>query len=270
MRICTFNVHLWADAQGRSNTGRVIELLRSLDCDVVALNEVLRQGGQLARVAAELGMDHAYGEASWLGNALLSKRPLRHVETFQLARLCDEARSALVATVDGPAGPFDVCATHLDVQHEATRLGQLESLRRAMETRAAPHLVLGDFNAVRLADYTPAALAVLRAHRAAGHREEPRSDVVTSMDRWGYKDGFRLARAGDLAAYPAEIERPLPDDDLATCWAGTRIDYIWATPVLLDGVRVRACRRVHSDTSDHLPVLIELDAREAARPDRTG
>ncbi len=136
----------------------MIELLRSLDCDVVALNEVLGGGGHLARVAEELGMNHAYGEASWLGNALLSRRPLRDVETFQLARGHEEARSALVASIDGPrGGPSDVCATHLDVHREATRLDQLENLRHAMKTRAAPHLVMGDFNAVRLTDYTPTA-----------------------------------------------------------------------------------------------------------------
>ena len=265
MRICTFNVHLWADARGRSNTEAVTDLLRSLDCDVVALNEVLRGGGQLAHVAGELGMDHAYGEASWLGNALLSRRPLRAVETVQLARGYEEARSALVATIDGPAGPFDVCSTHLDVQRESTRLGQLENLRRAMETRAAPHVVMGDFNAVRLTDYTPAALDALRAQRAANDREEPLGDVVTTMDRLGYLDGLRLARAGNPASYPAELERPLPEGDLPTCWAGTRIDYVWLTPALLDGILVRGCHRVESDASDHHPVVLELDGRQGAR-----
>jgi endonuclease/exonuclease/phosphatase family metal-dependent hydrolase len=192
--------------------------------------------------------------------ALLSKRPLRSVETFQLS--CrDEARCALVATVDGPAGPFDVCSTHLDPQREPTRLEQLENLRRAMETRAASHLVMGDFNAVRLTDYTPAALDALRARRLANGREQPHGDVVARMDRWGYLDGLRLARAGDLASYPAELARALPEGDLPTCWAGTRIDYFWVTPALLDGSRVRACRRVESDASDHHPVVLDLEGR---------
>jgi endonuclease/exonuclease/phosphatase family metal-dependent hydrolase len=262
MRLCTFNVHLWADAAGRSNTAAVIDLLRALDCDVVGLNEVPDRGAQLARVAGELGMAHAYGEASWLGNALLAKRPLRAVETFQLAGGPEEARSALVATVDGPLGPIDVWATHLDVLREDTRLGQLRKLRRALETRAAAHVVMGDFNAVRPSDYTPAAFEALRAVRAANGCEEPRAEVVEAMDRWGYLDGLRLARAGDVASYPAELGRSLPEAGLATCWAGTRIDYVWLAPALLDRLRVRACRRVQSDASDHLPVILDIDRRE--------
>jgi endonuclease/exonuclease/phosphatase family metal-dependent hydrolase len=263
MRICTFNVHLWSDARGRSNVAAVVRLLRSLDCDVVALNEVLREGSQLADVARELGMHHAYGEASWLGNALLSKRPLLSIETFQITRGYEESRSALIATVEGPAGRrFDVCSTHLEPRSESTRLGQLANLKRAMERRAPAHLVMGDFNALRLTDYTPSALETLRAARAKSEREEPRGDVIMTMDTWGYLDGSRLARAGDLPSYAAELATPLPEGDLPTCWAGTRIDYIWVSPAFLEANRVRSCSCVQDDASDHLPLVLELDPRE--------
>jgi endonuclease/exonuclease/phosphatase family metal-dependent hydrolase len=259
MRICTFNVHLWTDKGDRSNTAAVIRLLRGLDCDVVALNEVLAEGAQLAEVARELGMHHALGKASWLGNALLSKRPLHDVETFAITRGYEEARSALIATVEDAAGQrFDVCSTHLAPQHESTRLGQLANLRRALERRAPAHLVMGDFNALRLSDYAPAALDALRATRAAREREEPRGEVVEAMDGWGYLDAFRLARAGDRASYAAELARPLPDGELATCWAGTRIDYVWMSPALLDARRVRSATHVENDASDHLPVVVDL------------
>ena len=264
VRICTFNVHLWTDAHGRSNTEAVTALLRSLDCDVVGLNEVLQGGSQLARVAGELGMHHAYGEASWLGNALLSKRPLRSVKTFQLTRDAGEARSLLCATVDGPAGPLDVGTTHLDVLHEATREGQLEALRRALKRRASTHLVMGDFNALRLADYAPPALETIRALRATNGREEPRGEVVAAMDGWGYLDGFRLARAGSIDAYAAELASPLPDGEISTCWVGTRIDYVWLSPAVLDASRVQRCFRMQSDASDHLPVVLDLEPSIAA------
>lgn len=264
MRVATYNIHLWADARGRSNTSAVTDLLRSLDCDVVALNEVPHGGGQLARVADALGMDHAYGQAGWLGNALLSKRPLRAVETFQLAQGPGEPRSALVATVEGPAGSFDVCSTHLDPGYESTRLAQLSNLRRALLGRATAHLVMGDFNALRLSDHAPASLAAVAARRAEARREEPLGEVVASMDGWGYLDGLRLARAGDEARYAAELEGPLPDDELATCWVGTRIDFLWLSPALVAGVRVTGCRRVPSEASDHLPVVLDFEVRPTA------
>jgi endonuclease/exonuclease/phosphatase family metal-dependent hydrolase len=240
MRICTFNVHLWTDKGDRSNTAAVIRLLRGLDCDVVALNEVLAEGAQLAEVARELGMHHALGKASWLGNALLSKRPLHDVETVAITRGYEEARSALIATVEDAAGQrFDVCSTHLAPQHESTRLGQLANLRRALERRAPAHLVMGDFNALRLSDYAPAALDALRATRAAREREEPRGEVVEVAPAVHRLDAFR-------------------DGELATCWAGTRIDYVWMSPALLDARRVRGATHVENDASDHLPVVVDL------------
>lgn len=237
----------------------MIEVLRALDCDVVALNEVPSRGQQLARVAEALEMRHAFGEASWLGNALLSKRPLGAIETIAISGAYGEARSALVATVDGPAGPLDVCCTHLDPSEESLRLQQLDKLGLAMEQRAAAHLVMGDFNALRLADYSPAVLDSVRAMRARNGREEPLGEVVARMDAWGYLDGFRAARGGGLA-------EPLPEGEIATCWAGTRIDYVWLSPALAEGCRVRRCWRVESDASDHLPVVLEIERREPSTP----
>ncbi len=99
MRVCTLNVHLWSDRRGRSNTDRVIEFLRALECDVVALQEVLRDGSQLERVALALGMHRAFGAESWLGNALLSAAPLDAIDP-----------APITAGLEGIRGP----TRHLD------------------------------------------------------------------------------------------------------------------------------------------------------------
>ena len=113
----------------------------------------------------------------------------------------------------------------------------VRALHAALERRRGDdgaRVVMGDFNALRLADYDPSELARVRAHRAASGREAPAGDVIAAMDRWGYFDAYRYARAareapaGDrAAAYARELARPLAPAEIPTCWAGTRIDYAW-------------------------------------------
>jgi endonuclease/exonuclease/phosphatase family metal-dependent hydrolase len=260
MRIATFNVHHWVDARFHANTAAIQELLRALRCDVVALNEVPRDRLGLDRVAHALGLQAAFGEASDLGNALLSPHPLRDVRTVPLGSGEAEARSVLLATAQTPAGPIEVCCTHLDPDWESERLAQLADLKGAVDGSCdAAHVVVGDFNALRLSDYAPDRLAAVAAMRARGEREPPLGDAVRRMDAWGYLDCVRLARAGSVEDYARELEAPLPLADVATCWAGTRIDFVWASPAFVARHFPRAWRRVASDASDHSPVVVDFD-----------
>ena len=85
-------------------------------------------------------------------------------------------------------GPLDVCALHLDPHDERTRLRQLARFSEAIARRAPAHLVLGDFNALRLSDYPDDALDAVRVARTRHDREEPRGDVIAQMDALGYVD----------------------------------------------------------------------------------
>jgi endonuclease/exonuclease/phosphatase family metal-dependent hydrolase len=261
MRLCALNVHTWADARGRSNVQAVIEFLRELDCDVVTLHEVLREGETLARVADALEMQHAFGAAAWLGNAILARHPLRAAATTPGPAGYEEGRCVLAATVLSPDGSLDVCATHLDPRYEDTRLEELDLLLAAADARAPEHVLMGDFNALRLADYPPAALAQVRAMRAANDKEEPRGEVIARLDARGYLDAFRLARAGGRAGYAAALVAPPPEGAPVTCWAGTRVDYVWATEALLARFALRAATHVPTAASDHAAVVIDLAPR---------
>ena len=261
MRFCTLNVHLWSDAAGRSNVDRVIDVLRGLDCDVVALQEELREGAQLARVASALGLHHALGAEAWLGNALLAKRPLEAVEVAPLTVGYEEGRCALIATVRVDRGPLDVCALHLDPHDERTRLRQLARFSEAIARRDPAHLVLGDFNALRLSDYPDDALDAVRVARTRHDREEPRGDVIAQMDALGYVDLLRLMRAATPGAYRDALLTPLPDGARATCWAKTRIDYAWASPAALALRSLVRADIVETDASDHHAVVVEFVPR---------
>lgn len=253
MRVATFNVHGWSDARGASNVDAAIDLLRGLDCDVVALQEVLRDEASLQRVAASLEMHVAQGANSWLGNALLSRFPLEETETVTLTTGYEEGRCAVVARVQAPGGALVLCATHLDPMYEVTRLRQLEKLLAALSGRGPAQLVMGDFNALRLQDYAPDRLAAVRAAREENDREAPRGEVIARMDAAGFVDVFRRHH-GDVGV------AALPDAARASCWVGTRVDYVWATPALLARWPLGGVRHVANEVSDHAVVLATLDA----------
>lgn len=264
MRLCSLNVHLWSDRAGRGNVDRLIELLGPLGCDLIALQEVVADGPQLERLARSLGMRHAVGAESWIGNALLTPHALEDVAVTAVTAGAEEGRCVVAATVVGPTGRLDVASTHLDPGYEDTRLGELERLVAALGQRAPAHAVFGDFNALRLEDYTLAALAAVREGRATHDREEPRGDAVARMDAAGYVDLVRLARAGDLGAYREALRAPLAYEDRVTCWFGTRVDYAWASPALLARYAVARATHVRTDATDHAAVLVEL-AESAGR-----
>jgi endonuclease/exonuclease/phosphatase family metal-dependent hydrolase len=264
MRLCTLNVHLWSDRAGRGNVDRLAEFLASLRCDVIALQEVIGDGAQLDRLARTLGMRHALGAESWIGNAILSAHPLDAVTVTPITAGAEEGRCAVTATVHTPEGDLDVCATHLDPWYEETRLGELDHLAAALAQRAPGHVVMGDFNALRLADYTPAALATVREGRATHEREAPRGEVIAGLDALGYVDLVRLAQAGDASRYREALGAPLPHALRSTCWVGTRIDYAWASAPLLARYTAARAEHVTTEATDHAAVVVELATRREA------
>jgi len=258
VRIGTFNVHGFRDATGKKRVDDVIELLRALDCDVLALNEVVSPDHILARVARALGREPLWSEAGFGANALLV-RAARSVQPV-LLEAAGELRSAIVAEVDGPGGPLDVVATHLDHTSEARRLVQLRELHGVLLSRHVRLVLAGDLNAMRLSDLAPAELALMHRRRRREGWEAAREDVVRALDGYGYVDAVRLALAGSLAAYHAALGAPLPAAHAVTSRVATRIDYVWLSEAAARALRVTRARTVPTDVSDHLPVVVEVEA----------
>ncbi len=65
-----------------------------------------------------------------------------------LVRVPDEPRLAIVAVVAGPTGPFTVAATHLSFV-PGYNVSQLRALRRWLQTKPGPRVLLGDLNLPR-------------------------------------------------------------------------------------------------------------------------
>lgn len=156
-QVATYNVHRWTGFTGgrRWSPELALDVIRELDADVIALQEVLRPfdaSDPLVEVADELGLHlafvstrvHRYGE---LGNAILSTWPMDSVFTIDLSLSRLERRSAAVAMFDGEHTSVAVASTHLALV-DRTRKRQVESLLES-ENFQGPAVLLGDMNAWR-------------------------------------------------------------------------------------------------------------------------
>jgi endonuclease/exonuclease/phosphatase family metal-dependent hydrolase len=156
LRIATYNIHRCRGLDGRTRPDRIAAVLRSIDADVVALQEVIgagpHGGGHAEEIGAALGMGWTMSSARLLrghqfGNAVLSRFPItQHLEHDLSWKTC-EARCLQRVDVAVNGGTLHVYNVHLGTailerRHQAQRLATIVLDRHV----AGPKIVLGDFN----------------------------------------------------------------------------------------------------------------------------
>ncbi|KAK3415709.1 hypothetical protein EUGRSUZ_H01550 [Eucalyptus grandis] len=131
-----------------SSTRTVVEVLRELDADIVALQDVKaeeeREMKPLLELAAALGMSYAFAE-SWApeyGNAVLSRK---------VQKIFDDTdfRSA---TIEVPhVGEVNFQCTHLDHLDENWRMKQVGAI---IQLSDSPHILAGGLNSLDETNYS--------------------------------------------------------------------------------------------------------------------
>jgi endonuclease/exonuclease/phosphatase family metal-dependent hydrolase len=166
MRIVTYNVHKCRGLDRRVRPGRIVSVLREVEADIIALQEVLSVGGaaremdQARFIAEELGYEYCIGENRRLaggayGNVILSRLPWRHVHNYDITWRGRERRGCLRVDIEtGSDGSgagrllhlFNVHlgTAYIERRHQARQLVGDKILGNTELTGA--RVVLGDFN----------------------------------------------------------------------------------------------------------------------------
>ena len=156
MRVATYNIHRCRGIDGRTRPERIASVLRAVDADVVALQEVVgagpRGGGHAEAIGASLGMGWVMASVRTLrghqfGNVVLSKFPIKQHYQYDLSWKTCEPRCCQRVDLTIDERTLHLFNVHLGTaflerRSQAQRLAIIVCDRHV----TGPKLVLGDFN----------------------------------------------------------------------------------------------------------------------------
>jgi endonuclease/exonuclease/phosphatase family metal-dependent hydrolase len=248
LRVVTYNVHYCKGLDGRFAPDRVARVLRELDPDIIALQELdcgrprSRGDDQLAYFAAELGLHQLFAPsivdgAERYGHGLLSTHPLRRIRQVRLPTggvPVIEPRDVLYASVEFGGQELAVVSTHLGLA-QAERAAQIDRLLDhdflGGIAQDRPAILMGDFNL------------------APGGKLYRRL-----VSRWNQVNGHAVFR--DVQAHaPGHVAVKTFPSFLPL----RQLDHIFATPHFRIHRVYSPANLLTRRASDHLPLVAELE-----------
>lgn len=154
LTVATYNVHGCVGADGRVDLARTARVLRALDADVIALQELRWRPWEALHVLDDLSERLGYTPLAGptllkpeghFGNALLTRLPVAQVRLEDLSFPGREPRGALATVLRTTRGPVTVIATHLGLAPWERRK-QMQRLLALVRKSDKPVVLLGDLN----------------------------------------------------------------------------------------------------------------------------
>jgi endonuclease/exonuclease/phosphatase family metal-dependent hydrolase len=157
VRVATYNIHRCRGMDRRLLPARITEVLREIDADVIALQEVIGAGpsgsGQAEEIGAALGMGWIMAPVRHLrshlfGNVVMSRFPIIQHGHYDLSWRTCEPRGCQRVDLDFAEGRLlHVYNVHLGTavlerRYQAPRLAAFVHDHRV----TGPKIILGDFN----------------------------------------------------------------------------------------------------------------------------
>ena len=260
VRILTYNLHGFKDQYKRKRLDAIIEVIGTIDPDVVIFQEiyVYRQNEacnqhQLKELLEPFGLIHSSFSLSGI-NAIFSKYQFES-EEINLGRdpKLHLPRNALIATfptVD-VLNDLVIVGTHLDPFDETgslrikqmelilnylNRLNNLSQKKQSKESKIQRFIVAGDFNSLRRDDYTEAEWNQITQIDSERH-------VTTTTDCVPLIEKNNFIDASTYCGKSIKV----------SVWANRRVDYIYGNNVKF--VQVSELKTTHSD---HYPIYADF------------
>jgi endonuclease/exonuclease/phosphatase family metal-dependent hydrolase len=158
LKVATYNIRKCMGTDRRRDPRRVLDVLRELDADIVALQEADKRFGlRASAIPHHMFMEHSdyapiplngrLHSIGWHGNAILVRRGIevRHAQPLPLPML--EPRGAVVAQLNIGGHDVRIIGVHLDLSG-LWRRRQIKTILKYLDS-AEPHMptiILGDFN----------------------------------------------------------------------------------------------------------------------------
>ncbi|HEY1098717.1 MAG TPA: endonuclease/exonuclease/phosphatase family protein [Myxococcota bacterium] len=227
LRVATWNVHSFVGHDGRKDAQRGLQVLRELDADIIALQEIQTEGPEASSAlralssstsAATLVLGPTATARDGFGNAVISRLPVEHLEVHDLSVKGREARNAVEVVVRHHHLRLRVFGTHFGLtakeRHaQATKLSAL--VDDVGDAANDVTIVLGDLNVL-----------------------DPRESSVTPLLG-------RFAPAARLRSFPAFL--PM-----------LRLDRVLVSSALVEVTASVHSTKASRAASDHLPVVATL------------